>query len=199
MRVSYDDRLCAILLQFSFSNRKLIPASLAEMQMESFDAHVDRKAVVTGREMIAPTENCDIRALLADLNSAGFYLDNAGWQTRVNTKKPGRYFMVRFTFRRGESVKQDQAAVQALIEFCGSAFWRVRAYVNPVFERKRLVNRCAASFNFEARVPTRDGQGSPLLEWRKDTDGNRIGDRAHEKQAGCALRITSQAVQLIAH
>ncbi len=196
MRVRYDDRLCAILLQFSFSNSNLIPASLAEMQAESLDGHAARKAVVKGKEMVKPSENCDVRALVADLAAAGFYLDNAGWQSRVNLIKPGRYYMVRFTFRRGAGV-QNPEAVQALTEFCGNAFWRVRGYVNPVFEGVNLVDECAASLNFEARVPIRDGQGSPILQWRKDGEGKRIGSSTVELQPEYTLRIQPQVVELV--
>ena len=188
--VKLSESVPMVSVQFSFSNPEVIPVLVRHRNNETHEEHKERdvrKNHASGRLVIEPTERCAVANILDGIESAGYELVDALYQERVDPKDPTgrrRYHMVRFQFapRPAVQISTEFKTIreQIRLEFqdiCETAQWRVRAFLNPFYQNgEEISGKNAVSINCEARNPLFYPDGKPILVWRKDERGNRIGD-----------------------
>ncbi len=192
------------MLQFSFSNRKVIPEGINERPPETAQHFATRKSeYVGGEQFLFPVEGVSALPFIADLNEAGQQLVDAYWQSRI---KDGReYYMVLFMFAAPghdqsseEFQKVRSVALSALSKLFSEAMWRVWGFVNPFFKDNELVEDAyALCVNFDSRSPLVDGNGKPILQWKKDEKGERIGDKPVPLEPKKFLRIIDGDIRVV--
>ena len=204
-----NDNIPMINLQFSFNNPEVIPVLVGHRSNETTEERVVRKSHASGRLMIEPTEKCSIVDTLDGIESVGYELVDAFHQERLDPKDPTgrrRYHAVRFQFARQEvaqvseefKVIRDQVRYE-LQDICGNAHWRVRAFLNPFYQNgEEVQGKNAVSINFEARNPFFHPNGEPVLVWRKDERGNRLGNAPVPPKANRDLVVVNGEVILVA-
>lgn len=183
-----------VSIQISVSNPDLISDTIRMWNFyrgreakESDGRAFTRKQNLNGEKVLEETEEVFafpiIRSLLAQGFSLGgvIYSERQGGQTKDKT-----YYMVRFVFfapGAGNPVpyfaKYRDEFMAELETLLKEAFWRVRAFRNPLHddEGNELPGLPAVSLNLEARVPRIQPDGKPVLQWRKDERGEKIGDK----------------------
>lgn len=185
-----------VMLQFSFSNVRALPAGLFEKEQETLDELTARRSGVKGVQFIEPIQDVSLFQFLLDLVKAGYVLVDAFFQMRSSARGQ-QYPVVRFIFAAKESARRDgefarhkQNAENALLQMCQEAMWRVRAFLNPFFKDGLLVDgQHAISINLEARNPLLDGEGNPLMRWEKDENGEKVGDKPFPLEPKLFLHI----------
>ena len=197
-----------VMLQFSFSNSNVIPASVKRLNRETQDERVERKSHSSGVMVVEPTEKCSLVELLEDLEAAGYEMVDGFYKERIDAKDPRSkrtYHMVRFFFARREFMElfDEFKAVRDNIRtelqgICEGALWRVRSFSNPFYGKgEEIFNQCELSINLEARQPLFRPDGQPVTVWQKDENGKRVGDAALPIKASYCLRIVGDAVSLV--
>lgn len=190
--VGKDVRL--IIIQFSFSNFKVVPQGLFEKPEETAEEVNKRRAAIKGYQCLAPTQEVDGLFFLRDLEKTGYVLVDAFTKTR---EKYGRQHpIVRFVFAHldhatpsEEFVAHRDVCYAGLEQLLGQALWRARAFVNPLFVEGEVVDgEFTISLNFEARKPIVDGSGQMVLERQLDENGQRNGEAGPISSELC-LRI----------
>ncbi len=195
-----------ITVQFSFSNRGIIPTLLKLLERETKAQSAIRKTRASGILQIEPTEKVSITEFPEDLLRNGYVMTDAFYQLRQFQAKT--YHTVRFTFVRHDYyvVPEIPETFVALLghtnaefqKICDLAFWRVRAFKTPFFENDTPIDgQYAVIVNLEARVPLTEPSGKPVVEWKKDVDGNRIGDMAVPIEPNGYLRVQEGQICLL--
>lgn len=188
-----------VTLQFSFSNRDVVPCGLKQKPRETIEDSVRRHGDGNGEVLIPPTEKCSLSPILGGLEREGYGLVDAHYQQRVDGKDPyGRrtFHMVRFTFILGAS--PSFAARNALEEMVSTAFWRVRAYSNPFFQNgKEIQGESALSINLEARVPLFHANGEPVLARPSGKMGKLLDEKPEPLRAAYTLRFQEGTAVLL--
>jgi hypothetical protein len=173
-----------VTVQFSFSNKKAVPAFAARlMRTETSTESEVRRRRRSGTMVIQPTEHVSLAELLQGLDTTGYLLTDAVYQERVDQRDPRKTFnMIRFEFCRSDwavinpdiDEAQWELAVEGLKELCGQAIWRARAFLNPFYwDGRECADRHSISINLESRVPLRNPDGSPVLIWSLNEYGDR--------------------------
>lgn len=176
-----------LVLQFSFSNVAVVPPTVraTKFHKETEQERTARKANITGTMTIEPTEGCSLVEFVTKLDELGFVLTNALYMERIhggNNKAVRTYHMVRFVFTKNESDMTDEfkkvqkTVLSELTEICSAAIWRVRSYLNPLFNQEGEVieGKKAVSVNAEVRQPLSNPDGTKVKVWKKDDRGNRV-------------------------
>ncbi len=175
-----------ICVQFDFSNPEVVPVCVRKLPQETTNESLKRMSIANGELVINPIENVSLVDFPGELESNGYEIVDALYQPRVNPKNHKQtYHMVRFVFARSEYVQSNEefgqrrsTIRQALRTMCKQAMWCVRAFLNPLFvEGNEAYGENAVSINLVARKPLFDSLGNPIKVWRKNTNGNRIGDQ----------------------
>lgn len=207
-----DDSVKLIILQFSFSNPSIVPASIKQVESESLDDRKIRKSredTDTSEIIIEPTENAYLAYFIDDLKTAGYEIVDALYQPRVDPKdlaEKRTYHMVRFLFARTESIEKIyegflkiRPTIYTDLEgMCVDAIWRVRALLNPLSKNgKDVYGQHALSINLEVRKPLFNPDDHHVLTWEKDEDGNRIGDEPVPIMPDYCLRIENDFLKLV--
>jgi hypothetical protein len=178
----HDVRMVAI--QFSFSNREVVPAVIRQRNRETPFEHVARHLRTAGERVIEPTENVYLKEFLTELEVAGFELVDAFYQCRPKGENLDRtYYMARFLFaRRAFAVPSAEFALvrdsirTELQGMLHTAFWRVRAFLNPFYQNgKEVAGQRSLSINLEHRVPLFLPDGH-LVKSRRKENGKKVGD-----------------------
>ena len=175
-----DESVRMLLMQFSFSNPEIVPACLLKRTAETVPEYIDRKtAPITGQQFIIKTWRTDIFQLSAYGLGLAKYVLVGGFSQECPHKdsRQGTYFSVRFLFAREEFARESSEFEKvrddvcfALDQICIEAYWRVRAYRNPFFEDRKLVEGAyAMSVNFEVREPRFGSNSDPIKVWPKDS------------------------------
>lgn len=198
-----------VLLQFSFTNENVVPASVREMRTEDEKALCDRLGrKPSGILTIEPTEGCSAIDILDDLESSGYQLVDAFYQERLDSKDKDRnntFFMVRFIFAQEEHAKVSGEFLQVrddvraeLVKMCREALWRALAYSNPFYEKGEEVEGVRViSVNFAARKSLFQPSGQPVLVWQKDENKLRVGDAPVPIPPACQLRVDLENKALV--
>lgn len=194
-----------IYLQFSFTNPRLVPSQMKPLPLETQENREWRKAGLTGRQVIAPTANCEVDDLLDQLKDAGYELVDACWQQRLGVSPTGRdhYYMIHFEFRKRDQAGQYEAtddlyrafAAWYLKKLVHNAYWRVRAYVNPPLDSR--LGAEDVSINFEVRTPCREADGRLMRQWNRDADGERVGDAPVEVRPNFRLAAVTDGATTV--
>ena len=173
-----------VMLQFSFSNPDVIPKAARRRERETLEERRTRKSRDGGEQLIEPVENVCLVELLSCLEHAGYELVDTFYKPRIHGETGETYHAVRFLFARSEfaepsaEFKRKRRTLQKeLRKICEEALWRIRGYFNPCWkDGKEIPDQLTLSINLEARKPLFRLDGQPVPVWRKDAEGNRIGD-----------------------
>lgn len=207
--VALNGTVRLVILQFSFSNPDVIPATVKRQHRETPEERAVRKSHPSGVMVIEPTKKCSLVEFLGELEAAGYEMVDAFYKERIDAKDPrGKrtYHTVRFLFARREFVelsdefKKVRDVIRAELQsICESAIWRVRSFSNPFYKNgEEVPGQRAVSINLEARQPLFRPDGQPVTVWQKDENGKRVGDAPIPLKADYCLRIAGDAVQLVA-
>ena len=203
-----NENIPMVSLQFSFSNPEAIPVLVRHRSNETMQERQVRKNHTSGQLVIGPTENCSIATMFTGIKSAGYELVDAFHQERIDPKDPTgrrRYHTVRFQFARSETaqISDEFKAIRDQIHYelqdiCGNAHWRVRAFLNPFYRNgEEVQGKNAVSINFEARNPLFHPNGEPVLVWRKDERGNRLGNCPVPQRFNLVLSVVDNELKLL--
>lgn len=187
-----------LALQFSFSNRAIVPECLPVRSAETTEEHIvrqDRKERGETEVLMEPTPNVSLSRVLEDLDGAQYDLVDAFYQSRIG--KNGRFQMLRFLFaRRAFATPSDHCIflrdeyLSALQRIVDEAFWRVRAFRNPYFANGVVVEgQQTLSINMEARVSRFLPDGQPVVVWERDEERKKVGEHPHPLRPEHELRI----------
>lgn len=203
-----DKSVRTVILQFSFSNPNVVPASVrCRRKRETPKEQSKRKSHPSGTLIIEPTMNCKMSSFFGELLEEGYELVDASFQERVHLKnKKQVYYAVRFVFCRKEFAKpteefkqkRDDICFNGLGRICNEALWRIRVYLNPFYENgEEIIGQKSVSINLEARSPLINKNGQPILRWTKDENGKRIGDQPMcSQRIDCSLHCFRGKIQL---
>ncbi len=179
-----------IIVQFSFSNKNVIPRLLVRSQPETEQEHVERRNRSTGVMIIPPTESCSLEGLLESIEVRGYEMVNSFCKERIDSKDPMQkrtYWMVRFQFVKSSLIdlsedffsykeKYREFDRNGFVEMCKDVAWRSRVFLNPFYEEGReLPDYRAISINLESRQPFLQPNGKLMKVWLKDKKGRRLG------------------------
>lgn len=192
-----------VILQFSFSNLKLIPTCIPQRAKETTEGFVARKSAIRGEQIVQETHGVSVLSFLLSLVSYGYQLVDAF--SIIRTKDGRDYRAVRFTFASPghhecspEFAKIRPAILQELRKMLGDAMWRVRGYLNPFFANQEVLDGVfVISINLEARDPLVEPDGKPILRYMRDEQGNKIGEKV-PVQPKCLLKIENGDVVVVA-
>lgn len=197
------DKPAMVIVQFNFSNFHNMPQYLRQSRKVEGDQR--GSSTPNGTMILPPTENCRIDSLVDDL-SVGYRLVSAHMEKRANRNAAStrdHYWTARFTWvpKDDAVVGPEFAKVAASVEFdlfelCRRAFWRVRAYRNPRIIEGQEVGSFL-SFNFEARKETVNCDNQPVLVWRRDENGRKLGDKPVPMVPAAVLRFEDDLAQLV--
>jgi len=186
-----------VLIQFSCSNIKAIPAGLTVLESETVETAASRQGlnVLNGSEpAIGPKESVDLLALGRDLLEQGFTPLGGFYQERREKESDRTYHMVRFQwFRSGEDSPNKYQLLHALLHLIGEATWRVRVHQN---ESANEADGRWISINLEARVPLFDLQGDVILEHIRDEQKKPTGEK-RTRQTGGYLRADGGILRIV--
>ena len=157
-----------VFVQFSFSNRKIVPFSLPWRPNETAAEAANRNNRHTGKQTVEPVAPVYADNLYNLLWWQGYRLVEAWAQERRKGK--GVYFYAcRFIFwRREEAVFPGEEVfarnVVAFQELVREATWRFRAFSNPFYENGEEEQfKWCLSLNLEARQPLVNDNGAGVM------------------------------------
>lgn len=184
-----------VLMQFIFSNRNLIPATVRQL-VKTPEENGSRAPRWGGNLFIGPTPAVSLLGLLGDLEEAGFQLVSCKHKPRLDDMGKINH-LLRFIFGRPEhsapeaGFLEKQVAVRAdLAKICGEATWQCQVFQNPFFRGEEVVEGAhAISINLNARKPLLDPYGNQLKVWQRDARGMKTGDAPLPVQPARELRI----------
>lgn len=194
----------SIMLQFSFSNAKVVPKSIEPRNPESLDDAFKREKHANGRRVIDPVKNVDVLTFVEGLTNGGYKLAKAFSQKRPKTDDPSQsYYIARFDFEPWEEDFEhgDASArhnVNALKKMCYEAMWQVKVFVNPFFsDGKEVAGEYTVSINMSFRQPLYNNVGKPIKRWRKDEDGERVGEAAVPLRPDYCLSFSEGVIDVL--
>ena len=205
---SLNDGVQMVMLQFSFSNYGVVPASVKLHSWETPEENRERKSHSSGKLVIEPILNCSLAQFVGKLEAERYELVDAGYIERVNAKSASSsaksYHVVRFIFARRENAvladgfKKGREAIRTdLQKMCEDALWRIRMFHNPFYYNGVAVpDQHAVCINLEVRQPIVYPNGQPIKRRQMDTDGSPIGDPLPIK-ADYLLGIQDGAIRLV--
>lgn len=202
-----DKSVRLVGLQFSFSNRALIPTSVKRRSREMPEESRERKSRADGFILIQPTPLCSLTGFVDDLYRAEFQLVDAFYQERLDHICKGgnkTYFTARYVFSRNEFATPSEffvgvreGVLVSLIDLAEKSFWRVRAFANPYFENGEVVlGQCVVNINMEVREPRFQNDGTHRVQWTRDVNGNKVGDAPVPFRAKADLMILGGSLGL---
>lgn len=194
------DGVTAVYIQFSFSNGNAVPLSLRDQGQESQDSRNKRRKMAPGVQVLKETEKVSLVDFLEDLTE-DYTLGDAYHQVRTSARQGERpYHVVRYNFYpKGEvctSVSREDLR-PGLQDLLAKNAWRARAYLNPRYRDQVLVEgERSLCINLEARVPLFRPDGNPVTQWRKDSQGERIGAAPVPLAPSAYLRLAQDGLRL---
>jgi len=191
-----DPDISLVIFRFAFSNPKYVPKCIRKEEADKDSASSGR--TIKGRSLIdSPVHNVGILHCLSDIQASGYELADA--KRKENKRAQGcSSQIVQFVFVRTqcahvceEFVQTRGIIIEAFEKMCREALWRVRLFLNPLFEEHELVEgKFTASINLEARTPLIEGDGSSVMIWPKDSTGKSVkAGKKILRQPECFLRV----------
>lgn len=192
-----------ILLKFVFTNSDAVPANVKKRGRVSVIELQKRENYPTHEMAIQETENCSLEEFC--ILEAGYTLVDAFYRERSDRYSLKKiYHEVSFWFVKNEFARtfyefevQHDILFSELNILCQDAFWRIRAYVNPFFEKGAEVSgEVTVSINFDVRRPRFQADGKEIKQWKKDEGGRRIGNGSVPIQPAYYLRMQDNKIGL---
>ena len=180
-----------IAVQFSFSNPEAIPDSVRRLQpeteIESIKRH-HKNETGDGYLILKPTENCSLVKLPGGLAEDGYNLVDAFYQERL--RRGRSYHMVRFLFSREPArvanpdynnfMQTQGRAVNAFDfnEMCSCSMWKGQVFSNLFYGNGgKATSERVVNIALVARKPLFRPDGTPVMVWKKNENGERVGDK----------------------
>lgn len=162
-----------IMIQFSFSNRRMIPRWLREEKEETQKEKQARSSVKEGIQILEKKPDVFTSRIFYTLQNSGFFLIDGYAKELLKEDGVGKYYVARFIFGRKKPSEDGYIGLLArsFHTLSKEALWTVKAYLNPSGEEKKSF----VSINMIGRNPLYEN-GARRKIWRKDEEGNRIGD-----------------------
>jgi len=192
-----------VMLQF-LTTFKALPPGIPKKEKESVEELIARKSGIKGSQFIPQTEGVSLREFLCNLISAGCVLVDAFYKIRADGR--GKEFpAVRFLFAdAGQDASSEEfkavrpGAMDALSQMCNGSVWSAVVFLNPFFSNGNPIEGVyTISVNLAVRKPLVDGNGNAILEWKKDADGNRIGDGPVPVEPKLFLRVEEDDIRVV--
>ncbi len=193
-----------VMIQFSVSNPKRIPQSVAPLMPETLDESAERRERSVSGEyfnlLVDKTRRCDVAELAHNLNDNDYYLVSVVRQDRRDRRDPRKtYCALRYFFAKGEQASAKLEAVRSLyagveddlLSLLTDAFWQVRAYRNVREDGAELL-----SINLDGLEPRYRNDGSPVTQWRKDDQNRRVGDAPEPIWPEAALKVVGDDLKV---
>lgn len=182
--VVLDRPVRKVVVQFSCSNHDFVLRELPNHGKETttqFSHRTDRAH--NGVLIAEPTVPCWIGDLSPGIEG-DYPIVDAFTEERIDQKDPQRtYHIIRFIGLRrelagtwpliGGHAHLEDNAMYMFERLTQSFLWHVRVYANPNDSTGEIV----VSINCGARQPLWLPDGQPVVVWRKDENGKRIGER----------------------
>ena len=178
--IALDSSAQGVMLQFSFSNPKVVPKTVHWMGKETYSELMERIREPSGQLVLGPALNCSLQGFV-DWLLAEQDVVTAKYQERLHpddTTGSRTRHMVRFVLLKngpsdqlGEEVYQKRALwAEELRKMCTEALWSVRVFLNPT----RVPGEYYLSVNLGVRTPLVHPDGCPVVT-RKRVDGRKTG------------------------
>lgn len=197
-----------VALRFRFASFEALPSPLRFLIRDAKENKA-QYAPTGGIMTIEPTPQCSLAGLREALESAEYQLVGVTCEEQQNTgDRTGKtvHYIAVFTFAHNQvaaiydrtfwEMREELRAL--LTNICESAYWRVRTYLNPFYANGREVpGEHAVSVNLEVRQPLLGPSGTPITEWEKDAEGNRVGEAAKPLAPKSAVHIVGSTLTLV--
>jgi len=159
-----------LLIRFTVSNPKYVPRFLRIPEVNGNG----RTRQIPGKVILEQLEKCSFANLISQLNVAGFTLVDAMHQRKAGVDYGKPFSVISFVFVKEElaeiapeDVPYIRVADDALVELLKGSAWRTKAYKNVVEDG------LAVSINLGARFSLLKPNGSPVMVWQKNGNGNK--------------------------
>lgn len=173
-----DGTVRLVILQFSFSNIRLIPSWLLEKRVETRKLDIPREKI-KGTQLFQCDKDLYVLPVISGLAEAGFVMVDAFFKWRSDGH--GRqYSMVSFVLGlkktahlEDEFAEYRERSNKALALMCEQAMWRrVRGFRNSFFLRGEVVDGLyVVSIDLARRIPLLDRDGKRLVHWTIEDTG----------------------------
>ncbi len=193
-----EDSARIVALQFRFSNPNALPKYVKQLPEETRESQINRKSNPTGAVVVESAANTSLAQLLLDLEYFGYEMINAVSFLRSELRDPAgksKYSIVRYSFVPREHVRISDEfrtlrveAIGDLRGICEGALWAAEVYSNPfgLDEETLSVGQRMVSINLAGRRPI-------VPVWKRDGEGNRLGEAPALLQPDYSLRLDSEA------
>ena len=200
-----------IRLQLSFSNKSVVPESIRWVDKETIIECIKRKLRDSDGNVVFPsTEKCSLSKLPDGLATAKYELVDAFCQERINLKffrnrNRNTYYMVRFLFVPSKladvskSFKNESGKIQNDFEdMCHGALWRAQVFSNLFYgDGGEITGERVVNIALVAREPLFRSDGTPVMVWQKDENGNRVGGKPAPLKAKHFLLLNEVVTDLV--
>jgi len=186
-----------VMVQFSFSNKNLIPDFIPRLPKEIGDKNHKRKngKCLKGLGLKDKSiNNCSFHGF--DPETLDLKLIDVECQKRIHKGNQGTYQMVRFVFGPRHYVVSCSEIVEHKGEYmsffrtlCDESYWRLKSFLNPrVFpfddidkgKKWNIVlikdGKRNLSLNLEVRQPRFKSNGDSVMARKKNDNGKSVGD-----------------------
>lgn len=190
-----------ILVTFILPRSHYVPETVMSMEEETQDSLDQRRSKhVAGEVVIERTEKCTVQFFLEELGRAGFEMFRITHQFMADRRQK-----IKIEFVPSGDGKQDRRSqslrgiiTKWLEGLCGEAFWATAVYLNPMIRKgKPDPADQMLSVVFDGRLPLFSLGGQPIVEWKKDGHGQRIGNGPVPTMADYRLEIVGDTIQLV--
>lgn len=164
-----------VFVQFRINKKTMVPSGIREK-----DPQNPRYSSQNGTLLMGPSSNVSLVQFCEDLSNNNYSLVDCFFKKRVNIYK--EYYIVRFVFIPTENVRnhdvlmERQATMDNAFEEMKKSFWKVEVYENPYHNKGESVEDLSLGINCIERIPLFRPDGSLILRWQKDENGERVGD-----------------------
>ncbi|MFA5133336.1 MAG: hypothetical protein WC459_00805 [Patescibacteria group bacterium] len=157
-----------IVLQFRFAKSQFAPKGLKKINKLAREEQ-------TGTLCMETKEKASLVELLSTLEKAGYGLVGAVCFNRPTERKV--YTVTQYTFALEQSREELIIALSELKKMVEQTIWTVHAFENPCFSHGEIVaGEWTFSIMANRRTPLFEEDGSPVMVWKKNEEGDIIGD-----------------------
>lgn len=209
LKLQESDRL--VELRFLGTKGNHVPDDVPSRGRETDEEIAERlsrrsKKGPSGVKIQESVQNVGLANILDDLEKAGYELVDAFHEEPYYPDTGRTKHAVRFVFARSEHATPSDEFLEvrdrmreALREVTGTAAWAVMAYRNPFFSDGEVVEGFThVSINGAGRTPLLRPDGSPVVQWKRDETGEKVGDAPLPLTPECKLRISEDGEITIA-
>ncbi len=196
-----------VCLHFTFSNPALLPGGVTERELETVGEWQGRMEKVRSSPLLGPAENTSLERVLVDLEEAGYELVDAWSQTRRHQNNSSvLYYVLQLTWAQQEyatpsdvfRVMRELILPQVEETHIATSLWTTEVFAAPFLRDGQPVpNQQVLRISLKGRKPLVDGTGNPILIWKKDGSGRRIGEAPVPLQPDSFLRIEQNGIRLV--